>query len=958
MSIRRRIKTVDQRDRKEVLAECIIPFEDAYAKLMANIRDYQMFFGAGVSVSAGVPQALEIVDSITVRVFEKANPAKRGQVTADELREWVVRQKWYNPNYKYISVLEKEYPSVYLRTQLFKDLLKGKQPSPTHLLYVIGVKAGKLHPILYTTNWDTLAEDAYYILRGTSCITSRSIDELKLVNLDEGRFVVKVHGDYDKYDVRYIREGMAKHHDDFKAFMRKSLSNSRLFVVGYSGTEYSVMNTLMELAHDYPDFLSGGLLWAYKGNIKQVPEAISDLLAVGMDKGKDFKLFEIDESDYLFEQIATDLKLPSIEEELAFSFQRFNVLPYGDIRKREGPTTPELKDLVHRDILDEGFLVANYEVIMEQWQKDTKGLFKKKEEKERAAKEAERKLVNHTYNDLKKGSFEDADTKFKKIIEMFPENPMAHFGMAWGYYRTGQTDLALRSVDKAISLNEKDYGYYVLKGLIYREAEKWAEEAASYEKALTIRVDQEALWYNIGIAYNKLGDIVKEREAYEKCIELAAGNSNAWYNLGMVLFEEGRKLQAHRCFINARESNPRLFKAWYNNGILLGKIGQDYRAMAYFDKAIELNEEDDFAFKNRGIAEVMTRNYDRARETYEYFLEVAPDDYESWSNYALSLYGLKRYDDSLVYIDKYLAQVPNDPRVWYNKGLVLWAKQLRPEALDCFDRSISINPNFDLVWYRKALLLGEIGDNEGKAEWLTKYLSENPEDAKAWYQLGLAEDELQNWKEAVNAYDHALKVDPTNTDYLLHKATAQNLFGDAQGASDTTERILRLTTQMPEVWYQKALAEVELGEQLKAINSFDQCIKQDPTHKKAYLNKGVILAQLEQFAKAVEHFEQAIALDKDYLPAYENKAFSLVQLKEHERGRKAYEEGLARFPQATHLLMGYAHLHVLLRENDEAVKLLQKAVLIDRELAQVVANAPEFERLHNDPDFRSLVGKS
>ncbi|MCD6282514.1 tetratricopeptide repeat protein [bacterium] len=958
MSIRRRIKAVEERDRKEVLAECVIPLEDAYAKLIENIRDYQMFFGAGVSVSAGVPLAEDIVDSIVVRVFEKSNPARRGQVSADELKEWVARQKWYNPAYKYVSALEKEYPSVFLRTELFKGLLKGKQPSPTHLMYVIGVKAGKLNPVLYTTNWDTLTEDAYYILRGTSCMTVRSIDELKLVNLEDGRYVVKIHGDYDKYDVRYIREGMAKHHDDLKAFMRQSLSNVGLFVVGYSGNEYSVMNTLIELANDYPDVLNKGLVWAYKGNIKQVPEPISDLLAVGLEKGKHFVLCEIDESDYLFEQIAADLELPSIEDELSFSFQRFNVVPYGDIRRREGPIIPELKDLVHRDILDEGFLVANYEVILEQWEKETKGLFKKKEEKERAARDAERKLVNHTYNDLKGGSYEDSERKFKDILTKFPDNPAAHFGLAWGYYVQERYDEARQALQKAISLKSDDHGYYILLGMIARQEQKWQDEAAAYEKALELKPDLGFLWYNIGLSYYHLDNLEKEHEAYEKCLETTGSNAGAWYNLGMVLYKVGRKLQAQRCFFNAREINPRFFKAWYNSGILLGKLGQDYRAMAYFDKAIELNEDDDYAFKNRGVAEVMIRDWERAKETYEYFLEVEPQDTESWSNFALALHGLGEHDQALEYINRYLEKVPEDPRVWYNKGLILWAKEQRPEALECFDKSISINPNFDLVWYRKALLLGEIGDHDGKAEWLTKYLSENPEDSKAWYQLGLADDELESWRESVDAYDHALRTDPTNIEYLMRKATAQNLMGDAQGAEDTCERVLRLTTQEPEIWYQKALAEVELGEQLKAINSFDQCIKQNPKHKKAYLNKGVILAQLEQFAKAVEHFDQAIALDKDYLPAYENRAYSLIQLKEYERAGKAYEEGLARFPDNGQLLMGYANLHVLMRENQKALELLGKAVGNDPELAEVIAQAPEFDRLRQDPDFRSLVGKA
>lgn len=955
MSIRRKIKAVEQRDRKEVLSETVIPFEQAYQTLLPKLKNFHVFFGAGVSASAGVPLAEGIVDSVIVKVYEKSNPAKRGQVTAEDLKEWVSRQKWFNPNFRYVSALEKEYPSVYLRTELFKGLLKGRQPSPSHLIYVIGVKSGHFAPMLYTTNWDTLAEDAYYILRGTNCITIRSIDALKIVNLEEGRYVIKLHGDYDRYDVRYIREGMAKHHDDLKAFLRKSLSGKGLLVLGYHGAEYSVMNTLIELANDYEDVLSEGLLWAYRGNIKQIPEAITDLMAVGLEKGKDFRIFEIEESDYFFEQIAADLNLPSIEDELSLSFQRFNIVPYGEIRRREGPTTPELKDLVHRDVLDEGFLVANYDVIIEQWQKETRGLFKKKEDRERAAAEAERKLVNHTFNDLKRGAYEDSERKFKNILERFPENYLAYFGLTWSCFQTGRLEEALAYAQKGLALNATDANLHYVVSLIYRQQNKWQQEADAYDKALANVESSDELWYNRGVAYYHLGNAEQELRSYEKALECSGTNSRAWYNMGMVLYEMKRKLQAQRCFTNAREIDGRFFKAWYNNGILLGKLGQDYRAMEYFDKAIELNEEDDFAFKNRGVAEVMTRSYARARETYEYFLEVMPDDLESWNNYAVALHGLNLNEEALGFLDRYLEKKPDDPRVWYNKASVLWAMERREEALKGFDESIRINPNFDMVWYRKALLLGEIDDFSGKVEWLTRYLKENPEDAKAWYQLGLAEDALEHWEQSVAAYNNALKNEPSNVDMLLRKSIALNQLRRFSDANDTIERILYITTQEAESWYQKGLAEEGMGEFLKSINSYEQCIKLDPKHKQAYLNKGVLLAQLEQFAKAVDHFDAAIGIDPEYTVAYENKALALNALKEWDRARTVYEDAIPRFPNDARLVLGLAHIHLQELEEDKCLDLIQKAIQIDPSMKEVVVQAAEFERLRNHPRFQQLV---
>ena len=330
MSIRRRIK-VETRDRKDVLSEAIVSQDEILQKIMAQPTKFQFFFGAGVSASAGVPLSQAIIDEIIVKVFEKTNPAKRGQLEAEDLKEWVSREKWFNPNFAYISALEKEYPSVYLRTELFKRYMRGKFPCPAQLMYAIGVKEEKFNNRCYTTNWDTLTEDAFYWLRGVNCITIKGPDQLREVKDTEHRFVIKIHGDLDRYDVRYLREGMAKHNDDLKDFLVESMSNVGLVVIGYSGAEYSVMNMLMEIVHDHPDVLNGGLYWAYQGNTKHIPESITDLMAIGLDKGKDFRIFEADDADFFFEHLARGLDFTSIEEELAVAFVRFNKMGYGNL---------------------------------------------------------------------------------------------------------------------------------------------------------------------------------------------------------------------------------------------------------------------------------------------------------------------------------------------------------------------------------------------------------------------------------------------------------------------------------------------------------------------------------------------------------------------------------------------------------------------------------------------------
>ncbi len=955
MSIRRRIK-VETRDRKDVLAEALIPQDEFLQRFFANPTRFQFFFGAGMSASAGIPLAQEIVEEIIIRVFEKSNPAKRGQVDADDLRDWVAREKWFNPNHPYISALEKEYPSVILRTELFKRHMRGKFPSPAQLMYSIGVKEKKLNNRCYTTNWDTLTEDAFYWLRGTNCTTIKGPEQLREVKDTEHNFVVKFHGDIDRYDVRYLREGMAKHNDDLRDFLIQSLSGVGLVIVGYSGAEYSVMNMLMEISHDHPDVLSGGLFWAYTGNTKHIPESITDLMAIGLDKGKDFRIFEAEEADFLMDRISRELSFTSIEEELSNAFFRFNKMGYGELRNRMDSTFPGLDDLAHRDLLDEGFLVRDYNAIHEVWKQDSKGMFKKKEEKERAKNEAERKFVNHVYNDLKHENYSDAEVKFKDVLSHFPENEAAIWGLGWLQYKTGRYEESLQSFEEALRLNPKNHSSHIVRAMCYHNLERYSEEAVTYDRILELKGNLDYIWYNRGVAAARLGDFEMEKESYESATAANPGNYMGWYNLGLCYNSVGANKLALRCFSRASDISPRLFQAIYNSGILLGKMGQDVQAISCFERCIELDQEDDETFKCRGIAELMISNFEQSVESYEEFLSAKPDDQESWANMSAALYGVERYKDGSEYVEKYLSVNPQDARIWYNKALLLYKQGNLDEAMSAFDKSLSINDDYDMVWYRKAMLMGELGQYEGQIDLLAKFLSTNAQDLRGWFQLGeanrklgMSTDDLASQQKffsaAVKAYDSALDVQRTDTATWLQKAICLNKLHRYEEALECLKFLERYDKFNPEIYYQKGLAMDGLEDHLGAVDILNECIKLDADHEGAYYRRGLLLAELEQFAKAVDHFENVLRINEDKWQAYHYKGVCIIQQKEYDRALQVFMEGASRYPGQARFYVDQALAYIMMRETDSAREKLLGALAIDESLREEITNTPEFSGL-------------
>ena len=958
MSIRRRIK-VESRDRKDVLKEAIITQDEFFDKFFVHPHKFHFLFGAGMSASAGVPLSQKIIDEVVVKVFEKSNPAKRGQVTAEDLRDWVSREKWFNPNFAYISALEKEFPSVYLRTELFKRYMRGRFPSPAQLMYTIGVKEEKLANRCYTTNWDTLTEDAFYWLRGVNCVTIKGPDQLREVKDFDHRYVVKIHGDLDRYDVRYMREGMAKHNDDLRDFLIDSLSNVGMVVIGYSGTEYSVMNMLMEIVHDHEEVLNGGLYWGFIGNTKHIPESITDLMAIGMEKGKEFRIFEADEADFLFERISRELKFTSIEEELAVAFVRFNKMGYGKLRGRMDPVMPQLHQLAHRDLLDEGFLIRDYNTIIETWKNDTKGMFRKKDEKEAAARVAEAKLVNHCFNDLKHENYTDAEVKLADVKTHFPDNEWVYWGLGWAQYKTGRYDEALANFDKALGYTPGNIGTLIAKSLCYHSMGNREQEIAMYDQVLGVKGDLDNIWYNRGLAAAEMNNDVMERESYESAVSVNSGNNHAWYNLGLCYAKQGNPLTAIRSFQRARDINTKLFEAYYNEGILLGRMGQDTKAFHNFGRCIELNQDDDETFKERGIAETMTGQYEGAAESFEEYLGVVPDDEEVWANYGLALYGVDRLDEAMTFTERYLEKHPEDARVWYNKALIHYKEGRKEEAMEAFDKSLKLNDDYDMVWYRKALLMGELGQYQGEIDLLTRFLNRNEQDLRGWFELGEANrllgeaatelgEKIKYRTAAVNAYDHALDVQRTDLKTWLHKTVCLNLLRRYEEALDCIDYLLRYDKENAEVHYQRGVALDGFGDQLAATDALSECLKLEPGHVDGNYLRGLLLAELEQYAKAVDHFDKVIEVAPDRWQAWHFKGLSIIRQKEYEKALGVFNNALARFRGNPRFMVDQALAFVMMREIDTAREKLRGAIAIDASLREEIGSTPEFAGLSPD----------
>lgn len=263
-----------------------------------------VFLGAGVSKSAGIPLAGEIISSLAEKLKEKDNT---GADKNQNIRKWLEKQPFYNEDNPYASVMDVAFPSRTERAAYFENLIRGKSPTKAHLSIATLMEHGIVQCVL-TTNFDRLME--YTILcvcRQMPCVLL--FDEIPAyVNMASNRpKVFKLHGDYLfrnirnlEYELYLVKESMSK---KIELISRQG----SLIIAGYSGADNSVMEVFEELATQKNTFPDGVYWLTLRGHIP-CNRVLMFLKAVS-DRGSG--IVEIEDSDMFFGELVECLELPS-----------------------------------------------------------------------------------------------------------------------------------------------------------------------------------------------------------------------------------------------------------------------------------------------------------------------------------------------------------------------------------------------------------------------------------------------------------------------------------------------------------------------------------------------------------------------------------------------------------------------------------------------------------------------
>ena len=312
-------------------------------------QNLMWFLGAGCSTSAGIPSASDIIWDCKSRIYcsEQAIPRSKVSDINDPkiqsvIQDYLQSKGIYpkdeeNDGDEYTYYFSKAMSSEKDRQSYIRELVSKASPSYGHTLLACLTKVGKA-PIVWTTNFDKLYENAVYEIYGnTNELIVADLGEpskaIKALNEKTFPLLVKLHGDFQSDRLKNTTTELRSQDELMREALSKASADHGLCIVGYSGRDKSVMKELTKAALTKGRF-PHGIFWFIPAGTTPL-ENVNKFISTAQNNKIEAQIVEINNFDEGLDNIRRYLA--------AFPRDLEEKLKPKSPRNTESPINPEAK---------------------------------------------------------------------------------------------------------------------------------------------------------------------------------------------------------------------------------------------------------------------------------------------------------------------------------------------------------------------------------------------------------------------------------------------------------------------------------------------------------------------------------------------------------------------------------------------------------------------------------------
>jgi len=225
--------------------------------------NYSLLLGAGASVTSGIRSAEQLINLWLVELYERFARCESHDI--EEIKTFFEKNhtSWYNPIHPYSSLFEKKYDLPSQRRRFVEQEVDGKLPSIGHA-YLTSLVDQNYFNTIFTTNFDDLLSESFYQFSNRRPIVCAHDSSIHSVSVTSKRpKIIKLHGDYLFDDIKSTVRETESLEQNTKDKLVEFCKDYGLIVIGYSGTDRSVMDVLDFLCKQ-ENYVKNGIYWCMR----------------------------------------------------------------------------------------------------------------------------------------------------------------------------------------------------------------------------------------------------------------------------------------------------------------------------------------------------------------------------------------------------------------------------------------------------------------------------------------------------------------------------------------------------------------------------------------------------------------------------------------------------------------------------------------------------------------------
>lgn len=317
-------------------------------KVLSN-QSFDLFLGAGASISSGIHSASDLVWQFKrelLSISGKIN-GKKFQDLKVESNKKIIQSYFAEEDAKvsnpYSYYFEKCYPDPLVRQDFLSNLVRDKKPSIGFMCLSALVEGKKVNTV-WTTNFDDLIEKAISALNFLSCQVVSPDNARTVQNFrSDIPTVVKLHGDF-RYDALQNTDAeLQQLEENLHNYFLQAATQRGLLVVGYSGSDESVLQTI-EKALEKPNAFPKGLVWCIPRDVMP-NERLTHLIEKAYSQNQRSGFMVIDNFDYFLHELYTVCELENKQID-SIADERFKQKQVFRLTQNQSNTTPILLNAI------------------------------------------------------------------------------------------------------------------------------------------------------------------------------------------------------------------------------------------------------------------------------------------------------------------------------------------------------------------------------------------------------------------------------------------------------------------------------------------------------------------------------------------------------------------------------------------------------------------------------------